>query len=447
MKKIILVYCTFLFYCTSPAQQGSEFGEWVLADTMKFVTHGASTLLNSGKVLVAGTNSACELYDYINDEWQVTDSMNGNRSGHVLITLKDGKALVMGGANNEIYDENSGKWEDCASFIIPRYSGKAILLQDGKVLYTGGWVVNGKVTSSCELYDPFVDEWELVDSLTIERIRHGINLMNDGRVIVTGGESYSGYLNQCEIFDPVTKEWTEVAPMYEKHVNHASLILPDGRAIVLGGEYNENSTHVEVYNPVTNEWTKVNNIMPPCDLNRGGAFLISNKRLLIIDKGAWGIYDTESFISLGYFYTKNYSLYGAMCEILPDSSVIIMGGTIFKQSGATGPSKLCEIFKPTITSIKEEEIEGLGSFQLYNNYPNPFNPGTVISYRLPIESKVTLKIYDLLGQEVMTLIDNELKTAGKHEVLFNAEGLPTGIYYYRLITNNYTKTNKMLKLN
>jgi len=83
------------------------------------------------------------------------------------------------------------------------------------------------------------------------------------------------------------------------------------------------------------------------------------------------------------------------------------------------------------TDVNETGIAPPTEFILAQNYPNPFNPGTVISYKLPVSGKVILKVYDILGREVITLV-NEEKPAGKYEVEFNAEGLASGIYFYQL---------------
>lgn len=84
-------------------------------------------------------------------------------------------------------------------------------------------------------------------------------------------------------------------------------------------------------------------------------------------------------------------------------------------------------------------------FILYQNYPNPFNPATVISYQLPVSGNVTLKVYDVLGNEIATLV-NEEKSAGVYDVDFDGSGLSSGIYFYKLHAGNFTKTNKMILL-
>ena len=79
---------------------------------------------------------------------------------------------------------------------------------------------------------------------------------------------------------------------------------------------------------------------------------------------------------------------------------------------------------------------------LSQNYPNPFNPASVIEYTLPTDGFVSLKVYDVLGREVATLV-NEKQNAGKHSVNFNGASLASGIYFYVLTTNNFVLSKKM----
>lgn len=94
--------------------------------------------------------------------------------------------------------------------------------------------------------------------------------------------------------------------------------------------------------------------------------------------------------------------------------------------------------------VDEKKIN-LDDFYLSQNYPNPFNPTTIIEYSIPNNEHVILKVFDILGREVATLV-NEQKSAGTYKVNFNAENLPSGVYIYKLSSGNYTTSRKMLMI-
>lgn len=96
----------------------------------------------------------------------------------------------------------------------------------------------------------------------------------------------------------------------------------------------------------------------------------------------------------------------------------------------------------TVTDAEDESINP-SSFALLQNYPNPFNPATIISWEMPVSGFTTLKVYDVLGNEITTLV-NEEKPAGRYEINFDANNLSSGVYYYRITTGNFTQTKKMI---
>lgn len=100
--------------------------------------------------------------------------------------------------------------------------------------------------------------------------------------------------------------------------------------------------------------------------------------------------------------------------------------------------------KDTITSVTEIKKENL-DYKLEQNYPNPFNPVTTISYSIKQSGLVQLRVYDLLGREVAELI-NEQKPSGNYSIEFDASNLSSGIYFYRINTENYQQTKKMILL-
>ena len=100
-----------------------------------------------------------------------------------------------------------------------------------------------------------------------------------------------------------------------------------------------------------------------------------------------------------------------------------------------------------LTSTKEKENKIPKSHSLSQNYPNPFNPSTVITWQSPIAGRQTIKVYNILGNEVATLVD-EYKPAGTYKVEFSAssklKNLASGVYFYQLKAGNFIQTKKMI---
>ncbi|MBZ0181041.1 MAG: T9SS type A sorting domain-containing protein [Melioribacteraceae bacterium] len=94
-----------------------------------------------------------------------------------------------------------------------------------------------------------------------------------------------------------------------------------------------------------------------------------------------------------------------------------------------------------VTSI--DDNFALNSFELFQNYPNPFNPTTIIEYTVPSNEYVSLNVYDILGNEIAVLV-NEQKSQGNYQIEFNAENLPSGTYFYKLTSGSYTEIKKMM---
>ncbi len=102
-----------------------------------------------------------------------------------------------------------------------------------------------------------------------------------------------------------------------------------------------------------------------------------------------------------------------------------------------------DIYYSNITGIADEKESQEFNFYLSQNYPNPFNPTTIINYYIPKTCLVTLKVYNILGKEVASLV-NEEKAPGNHQVQFNAAGLASGIYIYRINAGAFTKSKLMI---
>jgi CubicO group peptidase (beta-lactamase class C family) len=149
----------------------------------------------------------------------------------------------------------------------------------------------------------------------------------------------------------------------------------------------------------------------------------------------------------------------AMPDIAPNSSVglsswitisvidsIFPGYFNFKfEVSSNGIAYWSDSMTVNLLTEVDEEIVIPSVFRLEQNYPNPFNPSTTISFSIPISEFVTLKVYDVLGNEVTILVD-EYKPTGSYEVDFNAINLPSGVYLYKLQAGNFVETKKLILL-
>jgi hypothetical protein len=115
-----------------------------------------------------------------------------------------------------------------------------------------------------------------------------------------------------------------------------------------------------------------------------------------------------------------------------------------KPSGALIRGKIREgngMLATTVPSHTNTPVQ----FSLGQNYPNPFNPGTSFKFRVPSSGLVTLKVYDVLGREVTTLV-NEVRAPGAYTVRWDASSFSSGVYFYKLEAGNFSQTRKLLLL-
>jgi len=105
----------------------------------------------------------------------------------------------------------------------------------------------------------------------------------------------------------------------------------------------------------------------------------------------------------------------------------------------------CRPISEILTDVKENQYAIPNIFYLEQNYPNPFNPSTTLRYSLPQSSQVQIKVSDVLGNEIETIV-NEEKPVGTYELSWNAANLTSGVYFYRLQAGSFVQTRKMILL-
>ena len=178
-------------------------------------------------------------------------------------------------------------------------------------------------------------------------------------------------------------------------------------------------------------WTKLNNDFAQAQVR---SFVNYGGTIYAGFGFGWGVYkSTDDGLSWANEGQGLAPLYTFVLDIQGNNNYLFAAG------GVTG------FFRRQIetTEIEQSFIEFPLDFSLAQNYPNPFNPSTKIGWQSPVGSHQSLKIYDVLGNEVATLVD-EYKEAGTYEVEFNAEGITSGIYFYKLQAESFTSVKKMI---
>jgi hypothetical protein len=142
-------------------------------------------------------------------------------------------------------------------------------------------------------------------------------------------------------------------------------------------------------------------------------------------------------------------MYGLSLGVLSGHTLNESAGTLFLHPYAGLSSRDRFTFNPTVVSVQDKEIIPV-KFSLAQNFPNPFNPTTIIRFSIAQKARVSLKVYNIVGQEVATLVDKELE-AGPHQVEWRGlnkfhQSTATGVYFYRLEAGDFVEVKKMVLL-
>ncbi len=193
------------------------------------------------------------------------------------------------------------------------------------------------------------------------------------------------------------------------------------------------------------------------DISADSAFINISKgflkedSLFIEDLGSLDIDSVESGIKISgnasletyqdairtAYYINNNEI-SEKADTLKEFSITVYSGAFASESVV----RYVEVLDHVMTS-NEDELGLPKEFSLGQNYPNPFNPSTNIQFALPEQAEVTLKVYNLLGREISTLVSGRMN-AGNHKIEFNASGLSTGLYFYRIQAGSFIQTKKMM---
>ncbi|MDR3738108.1 MAG: CARDB domain-containing protein [Terracidiphilus sp.] len=288
-------------------------------------TYAAATLLNDGRVLLAGGygfNRTAELFTMETgpgqDPFSATGSMTSYRHHQAAMLLHDGRVLMVTGSDSgntaEIYDPSTGVFTATGSPLETMGDPRAVVLKDGRVLSTYG--------SHAELYDPSTGVFTMTGNMHADHgggSGHTSMLLHDGRVVVMGGGS------AAELYDPATGTFTQIGDMRTGRVGATATLLNNGRVLIAGGD---GAGTAELYDPSMGVFTATGNLLTPRSYHT--ATLLTNGKVLIVG-GSSALATTEIYDPSTGVFTAGSSLTwarsGQTATLLTDGSVLVAGGS------------------------------------------------------------------------------------------------------------------------
>ena len=506
MKNLSLLFIVFLFLHLTTFAQWTQKADiptarsWVESCTLDgkiYVIGGTESTSANGPSV--GT---MEVYDPAFDSWDTTKApMHTSRVEFVACAV-NGKIYAIGGAGNhgaspfgfvEEYDPLTNTWDNTTKEPMPTpRKGAAYGVIDNKIYVAGGsassnWVASNKL----EIYDPLTDTWDITKApMPIAMYQPQGAVINDTFYVIGGLLGYSPWTGQktTQIYDPATDIWSLGADLDSGRVGHTTNGVAGYIYAILGDGQPPRVRSVEEYNPNTDSWNVIVDSLPFMKICHT-ASVFENKIYLFSGSTtslpnltpSSAVYsfapppttptlisptDSVNATEFEFIWTASYpeiDWYWFEIDTTDQFSTSIIDTLItdttyiysdlenhkdywwrIKAHNSLGWGEFSEVATFTVNIVSVEEDNQLPVvFSMEQNYPNPFNPNTKIKYSIPDLSFVTLRIYDVLGNEITTLV-NEEKPVGSYEVEFDATSLSSGVYFYRMKAGSLVETKKMV---
>ena len=349
------------------------------------------------------------------------------------------------------YDPRTDTWTSKADMPTARHSMATCCL-DGKIYAVGGstdpTTPGGKV-ATVEVYDPIIDTWQIKSDLPFINVYMAACTVN-GKIYAIGGmDAHQRALSTVLEYDPTSDTWSEKTIMPTARNYHAASMV-DGKIYTLGGAVGVSADELDVveeYDPASDAWT-TKQVLP---IARLGLTACEFNRKIYAIGGSDGIFDRPGMSTVEEYdpATNKWEPRDGMPTPRVWHTSCAVAGKIYTFGGTTdgyftGMVATTEVYTLSTTNVERNSMDKMTPeiFTLTPNFPNPFNPTTTIEYSLAQPGRVRVSIYNLFGQHIRTLVDEEQNT-GVHTHVWNAtdEGgdrVSSGIYLYRIEFINNT---------
>lgn len=430
-------------------------------------------------------DNSLDIYQYDGVSWSVHDQAADSSLWGAASVLVGDVVYLIGGfpytntttpSKIRKYDLNTGDWTYLQDKLELDVLGITAEYYDGKI-----YAFNTSTNDDVFAYDIATDTWSSKTPAPVTTEQGMNSVMYDNEIYLTGFENEVFYK-----YNPASDQWTELAAP-PRHLRKCGMGLIINDIYFAGGGMNTGSVphydDVVVYDIGTNSWstdsyTLSDNKHWMASAEYNGGFSVLGGRLAvgnevsdeveeIVPQGTVPVELTsftatvvDAEVILNWSTATETNNYGFEIERKTTGeyytvAFVIGNGTTTKPQQYSYIDKFAD---PGINYYRLKQMDFLGSFEysdvievnvplesfeLAQNYPNPFNPSTKITFSIPNRSFVTLKVYNVQGEEVASLVSGDMK-AGVYNVEWKANNVPSGVYVYSLIADNKVQSRKMI---
>lgn len=410
-----------------------------------------------------------------------TVNMQHTHAAPAVTEMQDGRYLIAGGSSSygvpqyyqsEIFNPSDSSFTSVGDMVRFRANGGSAVLNDGRVVIAGAWWTHNDAHTMGELYDPQSQSFTGIGPFTISRARAAVVPSSDGDALILGGvrprgdrenlpvENYDADTGEITVLQQYiideNENWTinadQVTTEQQKMVNGRYL----WKAYSTSGLYttyrlitvDPQTKAVELFDtdPAIPNSDSLRVIgQPVIDHQNNRAYMLailSNTDNYTITALTVDLSNGTLTFAANSFEPESYRLNAAPMVLLNDGRIFASGGSVSDNFDAVSNTLFVTPPESQATS-RVPDGQMPEAFTLKQNYPNPFNPETIIGYNLTEPDNVRLEVFNLMGQKIATLVDG-YQSSGNYSVTFNAENIASGIYLYRLCTNRFTESRKMV---